>query len=124
MSQRAFVIIFLVWMMATLALSQNPCSAGKMWTNYNAMKAANCRNCDKYFHCQGNYEAVRNCRGILQVATATAISNLREWAQGNDTPDSAADQAANVYGRNGGNCAGRYLGAVNCKWNPRTKKCG
>ena len=92
------------------------------------MIRANCRNCDKYFHCQGNYEAVYKCRGPFRETTAAAISNLREWYQGGGSSgsgnvDSAADQAANRFGRGGGNCASRYLKKVKCAYNPKTKAC-
>lgn len=101
----------------------NPCSAGKMWDNYNKMKSANCKNCDKYFHCQGNYEAVHKCSGVLQVFTAETISNMREWNSSNPA-DSAEDQKANRFGRNGGSCASEYLAKVKCAYNPATGKCG
>ncbi|CAG0907049.1 unnamed protein product [Cyprideis torosa] len=104
----------------------NQCSYDKMWDNYNKMKAANCKKCDKYFHCQGNYEAVHNCQGGFQRQMASIISNIREWSQwrpGSGSNDSAADQAANLFGRNGGDCASEYLRKVNCTWNPKTGKC-
>ncbi len=100
-----------------------------MWTAFNDLKAANCRNCDKYFHCIGNYNAVYRCNGILQWTTADHISNLREWStgiggSGTGGSDSKADQEANKFGRNGGNCANRYLSAVKCAYNPSTRRCG
>ncbi|CAG0903724.1 unnamed protein product [Cyprideis torosa] len=120
----AFLFCFvLIYLVADSMCYLNPCSAGKMWDNYNKMKAADCINCDKYFHCQGNYEAVHDCGGWLQRQTAEAISDLREWYQGSETADSAADQAANLFGRNGGDCASEYLRKANCAWNPKTGKC-
>jgi len=92
-----------------------------MWSAYNDMRAANCRNCDKYFHCIGNYNAVHQCSGILQETTARHISNLREWRGGSD---SKADQEANKFGRGGGDCARRYLLIANCAYNPSTRRCG
>ena len=51
-------------------------------------------------------------------------SDCREFAQGGaDSPDSQADQAANRFGRSGGNCGKRYLCAVNCKYNPADDTC-
>ncbi|KAG4067097.1 hypothetical protein HA402_000088 [Bradysia odoriphaga] len=102
----------------------NTCSIAEMTAAYNEMVRANCANCDKYFHCIGNYNAVYKCSGILQVATAEAMSNARELFGGNSgTTDSEADQAANRLGRSGGNCAETYLAAGNCAWNPSTKEC-
>ena len=105
----------------------NPCSARKMREAYNEMVRVNCRNCDLYFHCIGNYKAVRECSGSLQHFTATIISNGREWSDQlrgrSDSGSSRNDQEANEYGRNGGNCAARYLSATNCAYNPRTKQC-
>jgi Serum amyloid A protein len=121
-----FVIIIVMMVQLDFSVALNPCSAARMWDAYNDMKAANCKNCDKYFHCRGNYDAVYRCRGILQRATAETISNLREWVFGwkdASTGDSAADQVANLYGRNGGNCAARYLAAYKCAYNPSTRLC-
>ncbi|XP_041354317.1 serum amyloid A-1 protein-like [Gigantopelta aegis] len=98
------------------------CSLGKMQSAYNQMRAANCVNCDKYFHCMGNYNAVYRCqRSQKNREIAQTISNCREWGQ--NSPDSTADQAANRYGRNGGNCASRYLCSVNCMYSPIVGTC-
>ena len=51
----------------------NPCSVGKMKANYDEMVRVRCKNCDKYFHCRGNYEAVHKCGGILQRTTAEIL---------------------------------------------------
>ncbi|KAK2148818.1 hypothetical protein LSH36_481g03064 [Paralvinella palmiformis] len=53
--------------------------------------------------------------------TARIISDCREGDC--QDADSSADQAANRYGRSGGNCASRYLCNVNCKYNPRDGSC-
>ncbi|KAI0239621.1 hypothetical protein LSAT2_009669, partial [Lamellibrachia satsuma] len=34
------------------------CAIGKMYSQYRKMQTVGCKNCDKYFHCQGNYNAV------------------------------------------------------------------
>lgn len=106
--------------------AQNPCSALKMRDAYNEMKRVACKNCDKYFHCIGNYNAVK-CGGILQVTTAKIMSDARELfgggGSGSGSADSAADQEANNFGRSGGNCASKYLKAANCAYNPSTKQC-
>jgi len=99
----------------------NSCSLRMMCEQFNAMRMANCRNCDKYFHCKGNYNAVYRCSGPNTRRTAELISNLREWLDWrnwNNWSDSNADQAANRYGRNGNNCESAYLSAVKCAYNP------
>ncbi|XP_013412765.1 serum amyloid A-3 protein [Lingula anatina] len=84
-------------------------AAGRMRRAYYDMRRANWQNCDKYFHCRGNYEAGR--LGYCGKLTAKAISEAREWAQsgGSHGSDSAEDRVANDYGRAGGNCVQRYI---------------
>jgi RHS repeat-associated protein len=61
-------------------------------------------NQDKYFHCRANCEAAQ--RGRAGQCTATSISDAREWfdqtIKGDPASASAADQAANAYGRQQG----------------------
>jgi len=105
----------------------NSCSARKMNEQFNAMRRANCLNCDKYFHCKANYNAVYNCTGSNRRETAEYISNAREWLDPRnwfDWSDANADQVANMYGRNGNDCESAYLSAVRCAYNPVTKRCG
>ncbi|XP_053383343.1 serum amyloid A-2 protein-like [Mercenaria mercenaria] len=74
-----------------------------MWRAYSDMRRAITIGADKYFHARGNYEAAR--RGTGGRHAATLISNAREWVQGGSgrgAQDSAADQEANRWGRNGG----------------------
>ncbi|KAH6946320.1 hypothetical protein HPB50_012774 [Hyalomma asiaticum] len=109
---------------AVLIPSDGRCAAGKLQAAYSAMRDANCINCDKYFHCIGNYRAVHECNNSEDARRAAeAISNCREEAD-NGGADSAADQEANRYGRGGGDCAHRYLAAVRCAYNPETRRCG
>ncbi|XP_061566339.1 serum amyloid A-5 protein-like [Cololabis saira] len=71
---------------------------------YRDMRKANWKNSDKYFHARGNYDAAR--RGAGGRWAAEVISNGREWVNGNSgqgPEDEAADQAANRWGRAGGN---------------------
>ncbi|CAF99678.1 unnamed protein product [Tetraodon nigroviridis] len=75
-----------------------------MYRAYRDMRKANWKNSDKYFHARGNYDAAQ--RGPGGRWAAKVISDAREWAQqktGRGASDSAADQAANRWGRNGGN---------------------
>ena len=76
---------------------------GDFWHNYNDMRDANTINADKYFHCKANCEATK--RGQYGKMAACTISDTREWADQNIKRDpesaSAADQAANTYGRSG-----------------------
>ncbi|XP_013783005.1 uncharacterized protein LOC106467222 [Limulus polyphemus] len=98
------------------------CAGIEMFKSYKKMSSVKCINCDKYFHCQGNYNAVYRCNQKSQsIRTAEVISDCREFSQGGT--DSADDQAANRYGRNGGNCAAKYLCDVNCKYNPNDGTC-
>ncbi|KAI0222276.1 hypothetical protein LSAT2_026485 [Lamellibrachia satsuma] len=100
------------------------CAIWKMFWQYRAMRSANCRNCDKYFHCQANYNAVYLCSGTGARKAAIAISECREISQtGTDSPDGAADMRANAYGRNGGNCYARYGCANNCNYRPSDRSC-
>ncbi|XP_013783006.1 serum amyloid A-2 protein-like [Limulus polyphemus] len=98
------------------------CAAIQMFKSFYKMTTKKCINCDKYFHCQGNYNAVYNCGKKRQsIRTAEVISDCREFSQGGT--DSEADQSANRYGRGGGNCARKYLCNVNCKYNPKDGTC-
>ena len=49
------------------------CAASKMLQNYNQMRNVQCRNCDKYFHCQGNYEAVYRCGNLDRARRAAKV---------------------------------------------------
>ncbi|CAF3037737.1 unnamed protein product [Rotaria sp. Silwood2] len=80
----------------------NTCPGEKLRAQYNAMTDANCMNCDKFFHCQGNYDAVYLCgKTANNIRIAKKISDCREAAQGGDSADSQADQRANKFGRDG-----------------------
>ncbi|XP_045888982.1 serum amyloid A [Micropterus dolomieu] len=73
-----------------------------MWRAYSDMKKANWKNSDKYFHARGNYDAAQ--RGEGGRWAAEVISDAREWVQekmGRGAEDSAADQRANQWGRDG-----------------------
>ncbi|KAJ8315474.1 hypothetical protein KUTeg_007624 [Tegillarca granosa] len=102
--------------------SEGRCSLNKMRQAYNEMRDANCRNCDKYFHCMANYNAVYNCQqSSTNRNVARRISDCRE--SGQNSADSRADQVANRYGRNGGNCGSRYLCEYGCYYNPLFRIC-
>uniref|UniRef100_A0A8C1EPE8 Serum amyloid A protein n=3 Tax=Cyprinus carpio TaxID=7962 RepID=A0A8C1EPE8_CYPCA len=78
--------------------------AKDMWRAYRDMRKANWKGADKYFHARGNYDAAR--RGPGGRWAAKVISDGREALQGlsrRGNSDAAADQAANRWGRNGGN---------------------
>ncbi|XP_016135929.1 serum amyloid A isoform X2 [Sinocyclocheilus grahami] len=77
--------------------------AKDMLRSYQDMRKANWKNSDKYFHARGNYDAAR--RGPGGRWAAKVISDGREAIQGlsrRGNSDAAADQAANRWGRNGG----------------------
>lgn len=37
------------------------CSGRMLKARYREMQTANCKNCDKFFHCKGNFDAVYRC---------------------------------------------------------------
>ena len=50
------------------------CAAKELAKNFYDLKIVNnCVNCDKYFHCQGNYEAVYNCGNSDKARHAAEI---------------------------------------------------
>ncbi|WP_329841938.1 RHS repeat-associated core domain-containing protein [Stenotrophomonas sepilia] len=70
--------------------------------NYIDMRLANTKLQDKYFHCKANCEAAQ--RGQGGKAAACNMSNAREIfdqrVKGDSSAASAADQRANLFGRN------------------------
>ena len=86
------------------SVSQVGGAVGDFWDNYQDMRQAGWKGADKYFHCKANCEASQ--RGSAGEATACKISDTREWwdqnVKGYPASDSAADQAANQFGRNQG----------------------
>jgi RHS repeat-associated protein len=78
-------------------------AVGDFWRNYQDMRDANTIGGDGYFHCMANCQATR--RGPTGESVACNISDAREWTdqniKGSPASASAADQAANVIGRNG-----------------------
>ncbi|CAF1039414.1 unnamed protein product [Adineta steineri] len=100
------------------------CPGGMLKAQFNQMTKANCLNCDKFFHCQRNYDAVYRCgNSAKNQRIAEKISNCREQAQDDGSEDSQADQQANKFGRDGGNCRAQYTCKVKCKYNPQNKTC-
>uniref|UniRef100_A0A3Q3WTH7 Serum amyloid A protein n=1 Tax=Mola mola TaxID=94237 RepID=A0A3Q3WTH7_MOLML len=78
-------------------------TARDMFRAYRDMREANWKNSDKYFHARGNRDAAN--RGPGGRWAAKVISDAREFIpsrSGHGASDSAADQAANRWGRNGG----------------------
>jgi len=61
-------------------------------------------NQDKYFHCRANCEAAQRGKGGFDAAKC--LSDFHEWGDrkwdGDSPADSAADQKANMFGRNQG----------------------
>ena len=70
--------------------------------NYVDMRDANTIGADKYFHCKANCEATKQGQGGKDAACN--VSNAREKfdqsLKGDPPSASAADQAANIFGRN------------------------
>ncbi|KAI0222279.1 hypothetical protein LSAT2_026488 [Lamellibrachia satsuma] len=100
------------------------CAIWQMYSQYRKMNSIGCLNCDKYFHCQANYNVVRYCPGSFAKRAAIAISECREISQqGTDSPDGREDMKANAYGRRRGNCYRKYGCASRCAYNPRNGSC-
>jgi hypothetical protein len=72
--------------------------------NYSDMRQANWIGADKYFHCKANCEAAQ--RGPGGEDMSCLVSDTREWwdltIKSYPPADSAADQAANLFGRSQG----------------------
>ena len=103
----------------------NQCSYDKMYEMYGKMKDVNCINCDKYFHCQSNYNAIyTNCPDASGSGRDTAInvSNCRDSPDCTDQ-DCLDDREANEYGQNGRDCASKYLCSYKCAYNPADDSC-
>jgi RHS repeat-associated protein len=73
-------------------------------SNYHTMKRMNIKQSDKYFHCKANCQGAQ--RGPAGYAQSIRLSNFREFTdqliKGDSPADSAADEAANSLGREGG----------------------
>ena len=86
-------------------ITQRRCAREAFSRNYDDMRAANWKLSDKYFHCKANCEAAR-C-GKYGYDHACAIGDFREMVdqtfKGDPPSASAADQAANQYGRDTAN---------------------
>ena len=95
-------------------------AAQDFFDSYRQMKEANWKNSDKYFHCMANCRAAS--RGAIGVKTSEEISDAREWFDQNvkgDPPAAcAADQAANLHGRNAGSAKQDCKTACN-KYRPK-----
>lgn len=78
--------------------------AGEMKKTYSDMRAANWQNSDKYFHARGNFDAAKH--GAGGEFAAKVISDARELfdrvVKKDSAAEIAADQAANKWGRSGG----------------------
>lgn len=100
------------------------CVVGRMFATYNEMRTARCENCERFFHCVSNSRALNECGNSTEARRAAeGVSDCRQEGDGIG-PDYAANQEANRYGRDGGDCAHAYLAAVSCAYNPDAKTCG
>ena len=52
------------------------CPGQRLKAQYHEMTRANCMNCDKFFHCQGNYDAVQLCERTAANLRITKKSNI------------------------------------------------
>ncbi|XP_077539423.1 uncharacterized protein LOC144152089 [Haemaphysalis longicornis] len=105
-----------------LGTRSGACAANRMYKQFRIMTRVNCKNCDKYFHCMANRLAVQ-CGGRFSRPVAVVISFCREHSQRESARHRRADEAANKFGRKGGNCAARYLRKAKCAYNPRSGRC-
>jgi hypothetical protein len=76
-------------------------AAYSLHSNYDAMREANWKGDDKYFHCKGNCEASQ--LGATADWTATHLANGREaygqYVKHDPRSDELEDQSANRFGR-------------------------
>ncbi|XP_050039906.1 uncharacterized protein [Dermacentor andersoni] len=98
------------------------CAARKLFVNYR--RSMYCHNCNAYFHCQGNYEAIYDCqRDGRAQEVAEAFSDCREHLEGAGS-DNLVYNEIDLYGRQGGNCTQAYLvDNPRCHYIPATVVC-
>ncbi|XP_077546412.1 uncharacterized protein LOC144159042 [Haemaphysalis longicornis] len=86
--------------------------------------SANCTNCDRYFICVGNSRAMSECGNSRAAREGAERASYCIETAGVEGAHRGGDQEASRYGLEGGDCAHRYLAAVQCAYNPDTKRCG
>ncbi|XP_064472960.1 serum amyloid A-2 protein-like [Ornithodoros turicata] len=97
------------------------CATREMFRGYQTMRRARCRNCERYFHCQANYNAVKNCnKSQAAKDAAKEISDCRENVSG----ESWKYEEATRHGRDQHDCGDKFLRAVDCTYNPSSRRCG
>ncbi|EEC20416.1 uncharacterized protein LOC121047750 [Ixodes scapularis] len=100
------------------------CATRKLFVNYR--RSIYCENCDSYFTCQGNYEAVFLCQQDAKAyELSEAFSECREEIQGKGyEADNLVLNEIDRFGRQGGDCMAAYLNkTLNCHYDPTTVVC-
>uniref|UniRef100_A0A131Z5D7 Serum amyloid A protein n=1 Tax=Rhipicephalus appendiculatus TaxID=34631 RepID=A0A131Z5D7_RHIAP len=110
------------WMLLSL---DGACVALIMYATYRTMLNLECPNCDLYFHCRANYNALRWCRKTKRSKEMNAlIGGCQNLSKPGRTPEQkAAEERARQDGREQKNCASMYLAKAGCSYNPDTRKC-
>ncbi|XP_037282120.1 uncharacterized protein LOC119175046 [Rhipicephalus microplus] len=110
------------WMLLSL---DGACVALIMYATYRTMLNLECPNCDLYFHCRANYNALRWCRKTKRSKEMNAlIGGCQNLSKPGRTPEQkAAEERARQDGREQKNCASMYLSKAGCSYDPDTRKC-
>ncbi|XP_077487907.1 uncharacterized protein LOC144098863 [Amblyomma americanum] len=110
------------WLLLSL---DGACVTLIMYATYRTMLNLECPNCDLYFHCRANYNALRWCRKSRRSLEVNAmIGNCQDLSKPGRTPEQKAQEAkARQDGREQKDCASLYLRKVSCSYDPRSGKC-
>ncbi|KAK2150867.1 hypothetical protein LSH36_385g02079 [Paralvinella palmiformis] len=101
---------------------EEKCPYRKMKMMFFKWKQINCENCQYYFQCISNYKAIYGCQNSETNKRATTIIRDCSVSAGL-RPITDQGRAAESLGRNGGNCAAKYLCDSNCNYNPQDNTC-
>ncbi|XP_065305782.1 uncharacterized protein [Dermacentor albipictus] len=110
------------WMLLSL---DGACVALVMYATYRTMLSLECPDCDLYFHCRANYNALRWCRKTKRSQEMNAlIGGCQNLSKPGRTPEQkAAEERARQDGREQKDCARIYLGNSGCSYKPGSGKC-
>ncbi|XP_075553200.1 uncharacterized protein LOC142585954 [Dermacentor variabilis] len=110
------------WMLLSL---DGACVALVMYATYRTMLNLECPDCDLYFHCRANYNALRWCRKTKRSQEMNVlIGGCQNLSKPGRTPEQkAAEERARQDGREQKDCARIYLGNSGCSYKPDSGKC-
>ncbi|XP_074595511.1 uncharacterized protein LOC141850721 [Brevipalpus obovatus] len=94
------------------------CVGREMIAAFEEMELVACKNCQPYFDCLANLNAVTRCGSKSRTLEAiTAIEGCKK------TKGYEMDKPAGAFGRSGKDCSASYLCSANCNYHPDTKSC-